>query len=150
MYRIPVGPGLERDQARFWSFVRLPNSDGCMLWSGSTDGRYGSFWLVGRKVKAHIYSYVTSYDLVPDGMVVDHVRDKGCASKRCVAPAHLEAVTQGENLLRGRHFQRSKTHCSHGHEYSEENTQIYITKEGWRNRRCRICRGGRCIDCQGS
>jgi hypothetical protein len=29
----------------------------------------------------------------------------------------------------------SRTHCAHGHEYTEENT--YFTKEGWRN--CRAC-----------
>lgn len=32
--------------------------------------------------------------------------------------------------------QRSKTHCSNGHEFTEANT--YFTKEGWRN--CRMCR----------
>lgn len=33
-----------------------------------------------------------------------------------------------------------RTHCVYGHEMTVENTQIRKTKEGWRERRCRICR----------
>lgn len=62
-------------------------------------------------------------------------------SRACVNPAHLEAVTQQENLRRGevwengaRHH-RNKTHCPHGHEYDENNTG---RRKGG-GRKCRAC-----------
>lgn len=33
--------------------------------------------------------------------------------------------------------------CPNGHEYTEENTYIYVTKEGHRERYCRLCRRDR-------
>jgi hypothetical protein len=38
----------------------------------------------------------------------------------------------------GTHHQASKTQCPSGHEYSAQNTRIYIYK-GWTYRYCRIC-----------
>lgn len=32
-----------------------------------------------------------------------------------------------------------KTHCVHGHEYTPENTIYQITKEGYKNRKCKEC-----------
>jgi HNH endonuclease len=139
----PVGPGLEKDQARFWSKVSLPNEDGCMIFAGAPRdrkrSRYGGFWVTGRTVRAHIYSYVLAYGAVPLGLVVDHVRANGCRTTLCVAPNHLEAVTQEENIRRGDTggFHRRKTHCPRWHLYDEANT--YRNPKGYR--RCRTCRG---------
>lgn len=41
--------------------------------------------------------------------------------------------------LDGADHQRAKTHCPHGHEYTEENTIVYPS-DG--RRRCRTCRRG--------
>ena len=51
-------------------------------------------------------------------------------------PDHLEPVTRGENLHRGAHRNKVKTHCPQGHEYTPENTYVW----GDRNfRQCRTC-----------
>ena len=60
----------------------------------------------------------------------------------CVNPAHLEAVTHRENVLRGAGvsaIQARKTHCKHGHEFTPENTMKVRTPSGNGGRRCRTC-----------
>jgi hypothetical protein len=122
----------EADEKRFWSKVALPNEQGCMLWSGKPDGNgYGNFHLQGRTVRAHQVSYLLAYGPVPDGLVIDHVKTRGCTSKRCVAPDHLEAVTQAENVRRA-----MKTHCKRGHPLSGSNA--YIRRDNG-IRQCRAC-----------
>lgn len=114
-----------------------------MLWLGSLrDGRYGGFWINGRNVRAHRYAYVLAYGPVPDGLVVDHVKRRGCTSTLCVAPNHLEAVTPGDNIRRGGTGARlrDKTHCPKGHPYAGPN--LYVTPKG--HRRCRTCARARC------
>jgi hypothetical protein len=71
---------------------------------------------------------------IPEGLQIDHL----CRVRECANPAHLEAVTCRENLLRGdtvTAHNANKTHCVNGHEYTPENTAI--TRDGCR--RCRIC-----------
>lgn len=109
-----------------------------MLWlKGTKDGRYGGFWLAGRTIRAHRYAYVLAYGPIPEGLVIDHDRAKGCVSTLCVAPDHLEAVTQGDNIRRGNTGarMRKKTHCPQGHPYAGEN--LRLTPKG--HRRCRSC-----------
>lgn len=133
------GPGSERDQARFYSKVALPDRQGCMLWlDAAKDGRYGGFWLNGRTIRAHRYAYTLAYGPIPDGLVIDHVRASGCVSTLCVAPLHLEAVTHAENIRRGETGARlaAKTHCPQGHPYSGDN--LYIRPGG--GRVCRECK----------
>jgi hypothetical protein len=76
---------------------------------------------------------------IPDGLTIDHVKKNGCTSKLCVKavaddhrPAHLEAVTMRENLLRAQPPPHS---CPAGHPYNETNT--YTDKKGGHH--CRIC-----------
>lgn len=124
----------ERDEARFWPKVALPNGEGCMLWTGSTDrDGYAQFFAAGRMRKAHQLSYVLAYGPIPEGLEVDHVQSRGCRNRHCVAPLHLEAVTHAENMRRAK---AAKTHCINGHDYALEN--IYVTPSGSRN--CRECR----------
>lgn len=124
----------ERDEARFWKKVALPNEQGCMLWGkGLSHDGYAQFSLGGRRVYAHRVAYELRIGSLPEGMEVDHVRSEGCTNRHCVAPHHLEAVTHAENMRRGA---AAKTHCIQGHEYTEENT--YVTPRGDRN--CRTCR----------
>lgn len=142
----------DRDEARFWSKVALPNTNGCMLWlaSRTTTGGYGCFGVAGKTRRAHRVAYELTFGPIPNGLVVDHL----CRVRHCVNPDHLEVVTQAENHRRGvphpasllssaAHLgglatgalSRAKTHCPQGHPYSEENT--YVAPKG--DRRCRAC-----------
>lgn len=111
-----------------------------MLWLRYVDPHgYPRFGLGGKSVKAYHVSYILAHGPIPDGLVIDHVRDKGCTNRHCVAPLHLEAVTQRENLLRGTGFaarNAQKTHCPQGHEYAGDN--LYVDAKG--RRYCQACR----------
>lgn len=117
---------------RFISRVRVLRSD-CWEWVGSLDDGYGSFYIDGRKRKAHIAGYLLFGGVIPEGLVLDHL----CRKRDCVNPIHLEPVTQQENVLRGNGvaaMNAQKTHCPKGHAYTAENLHIY---KGMRY--CRAC-----------
>ena len=127
-------------EERFWS--RVQKTDGCWLWTaGKNNNGYGWFKVNGKMVLAHRFSYELHIGPIPEGLVLDHVKARGCTNRTCVNPAHLEPVTIGENTRRGDsgriggERQRSKTHCLKGHEYSEKNTRI--RPDG--SRLCREC-----------
>lgn len=81
--------------------------------------------------RAHRVLYEMLVGPIPDGLVIDHL----CRNPGCVRPLHLEPVTNAENLRRGEHAGRRKTHCPQGHPYSGEN--LYVWRDG--GRRCRRC-----------
>ncbi|MFC8490724.1 HNH endonuclease signature motif containing protein [Streptomyces sp. NPDC057235] len=134
---------------RFLSHV--DQSNGHWLWTGAINPNgYGYFSLGGRagkSVTAHRAAHVLFIGPIPEGAVVDHL----CRVKRCVNPAHLEAVTQKENMRRGnasiavalsnRRRGEEMTHCRKGHEYTVENTKYEARKGNRRPSR-------RCIECQ--
>lgn len=107
----------------------------CIAWVGMTT-RHGYGWVQinhGKKVKrmmAHKFAWELTNGKVPEGLVLDHV----CRNKGCVNPAHLEPVTNAENVRRGAKF---ITHCPRGHEYTPENT--YYMKRNRTHRKCRAC-----------
>lgn len=119
---------------RFVSKFRV--SDGCWLWEAATNKGYGFFWLDGGTTSAHRVACATFDDPIPDGLVSHH----RCGNKSCVRPDHIARVTQWENLLKpdGGPARSNfvKTHCKHGHEFTEENT--YVRPTG--TRECRTCR----------
>lgn len=110
--------------------------DGCWQWIGSTDTTgYGQVRIAQKLHRAHRVVYERHVGLIPDGLTLDHL----CKNRACVNPEHLEPVSLRENILRGdspaaRHA--VKTHCVHGHEYTDANT--YRDPKGRRG--CRICR----------
>ena len=124
---------------RFWS--KVDGSYGnCWEWKGGVAGKgYGSFYLNGRRIKAHRYAYQTLVGAIPEGLEIDHL----CRNRKCVNPNHMEVVTRGENIRRGlwpdigRQYQQKKTHCPQGHPYDEENTYLRPDRSG---RECRACR----------
>jgi hypothetical protein len=135
---------LQRLVDRFWSHV--DTSGECWLWTASVTGRgYGQLgWgpPSGRLVLVHRLSYVLHVGVIPAGLTIDHVRARGCMSRRCVRPEHLEAVTTRVNLLRGTGFagrSARATHCPQGHPYDGQNT--YRDRHGWRQ--CRACHSER-------
>lgn len=121
------GPLVER----FWARVKI--ADGCWEWQGTVAPRGYGYLHVGaaKWVKAHRFSYETSVGPIPTGLVVDHL----CLNPQCVRPDHLEAVTQYENLSRSTIYNRNKTHCPRGHEYTPDNVQLDDGK-----RHCKTCR----------
>jgi len=130
----------ERDQARFWSKVALPNEQGCMLWTDYVGKKgYASFSADGQRWLVHRFSYALAYGEIPAGAVIDHVKANGCRHRHCVAPAHLEAVTGAENNRRSTSptaTNARKTRCHRGHAFDEQNT--YNDPAG--QRQCRACR----------
>lgn len=118
-----------------------PLEKGCHVWTGKPDPRsgYGRLWVdASRRAEgAHRIAYVLAYGPIPEGLEVDHL----CRVRHCVNAIHLEAVSTGENVLRGLSFQarnRVATHCIRGHEFTPENTILRSYRPGG-GRRCRQC-----------
>jgi hypothetical protein len=116
-------------------YVVAPN--GCWEWQGSLVDGYGVVCGTGPysslRIYAHRYMYERERGPIPEGLEIDHL----CRNRKCINPAHLEAVTHRENMLRGDSFSArhaKQTHCLRGHELTPEN--VY----NWRRQRhCRKC-----------
>lgn len=116
----------------------ISKSDDCWVWLGKPASTgYGQigFGYPDRTVRnAHRVVYELLVGEIPEGLQLDHL----CRNRMCVNPAHLEPVTQRENLLRGHGIpaiNAAKTHCVNGHEFTNDNTYIY----GKNSRMCKIC-----------
>lgn len=121
--------------ARFWMKVD-GGGNRCWEWTASLRNGYGQFGVrAGHVVPAHRFAYEHLVGPIPDGMVIDHL----CRNTRCVNPAHLEPVTNVENVMRGESPMARNartTHCTHGHELVGAN--LYVDPKG--RRQCRACR----------
>lgn len=140
-YQREVKKGLTRptEADRFWA--KVDKTDGCWLWIGTiAPNGYGQFRLASRGplVYAHRYAYEVCVGPIPDGLELDHVRERGCEHTNCVNPAHLEPVTGRENNRRSDSVSATnarKTHCKRGHPLSGAN--LYVRPNGYR--KCRAC-----------
>jgi hypothetical protein len=59
---------------------------------------------------------------IPDGLEVDHVWERGCRSRACFRPDHLEVVTGAENKRRAWAVRKGDA-CPSGHPRTPENTR---------------------------
>jgi hypothetical protein len=108
--------------------------DGCWQWIGGRKAAgYGQFFVDGKKVIAHRWSYLHFVGSIGDGNEIDHK----CRNRSCVNPQHLESVTLLENRRRRN---SAKTHCANGHEFTEQNTYWWTDPDGYRTRHCVTCR----------
>jgi|688.fasta_scaffold719347_2 hypothetical protein len=97
---------------RFLRQTKIPeNKNECWIFEGNGEGSgksakqgcgYGQIWFNNKKQMAHRYSYEYYKEKIPAGIQIDHM----CRVKKCVNPAHLQLVTQDENMRR-LHFARS-------------------------------------------
>ena len=132
-------------EERFWKYVQKTNS--CWLWTGSLSPQgYGQFHLNGGPKLAHRIAYEWMVGPIPNGMDLDHVLANGCTNRNCIkaisdefGPAHLEAVSRYENIIRGTAptaINARKTHCIRGHELSGSN----LINRTRKTRECKICK----------
>lgn len=121
---------------RYWSKVDQRGPDGCWPWlAAKTSTGYGNYGKAkGVNVLAHRHAYELTRGPIPEGLVIDHL----CRTRICCNPAHMEVVTNEENLRRGAGYGLAngmRDTCINGHPYTPENT--YQPPVG--ARRCREC-----------
>ena len=94
-------------------------------------GYQGDTWFT------HRLAYVAFVGPIPLDLQIDHL----CRQHACCNPAHLEAVTNRVNTLRGIGFaarNAAKVRCDKGHEFTADNTYEPPSEPG--TRYCRACR----------
>lgn len=119
---IEIGPSFKKHgpwQERFWRKVQ--KTDACWLWLACLDSAgYGRFSIVRERSYAHQLAYSELHGPIPDGLELDHVCHSNdpscpggpCVHRRCVNPAHLEAVTHRVNTLRGQGYYAKSARAS--------------------------------------
>lgn len=126
-------------------FEKVEKGPGCWEWQGPKNGPkgYGLIEIDGKKVLAHRWSYEHHKGPIEHGLYVCHE----CDNPKCVNPSHLwlgtardniqDAITKGRLIPSASNlgkYQREKTHCPRGHEYTPENTGKQA-----KGRYCLIC-----------
>lgn len=126
---------------RFWSRVERRDNSDCWQWRGRLSrAGYGYFdlprpWRTA--IPAHRIAYSLTVGSIPPGLHLDHL----CRNRTCVNPAHLEAVTPGENTRRAPSASTrnaAKETCPQGHLYDDDNTYLVNAKYGT-SRICKTC-----------
>lgn len=99
-------------------------SEACWIWPGMRNAKGYGQTTSNPKVRApngdklsclaHRRAYQLLVGPVPNGMQLDHL----CRNKACCNPAHLEVVTNAENMRRSMpHRPKLRATCKHGHAY---------------------------------
>lgn len=151
---MPIDLDRPPTQAEVTRFLRLitKTDTGCWIFQGEHSTRDGyphhrpgpgqPQWV------AHKYSYRIHKGLIEDGYQIDHVchtqavaagtceGGDDCPHRKCVNPAHLEAITASENTFRQNHANRNKGECPKGHVLEGDNLIVWADGK----RRCKACR----------
>ena len=95
---------LYADPATLWERVLRKHvthtPGGCWEFTGCLNSKGYGCTAAGRKGKTvltHRLAVIVRDGSIPQGMTVDHL----CRNRRCCNPAHLEVVTNAENIRRG-------------------------------------------------
>lgn len=130
------------DAREFWDNVdRSGGPEACWPWLRFVKPNgYGAVHFDGCTRLAHRVAYTLTRGDIPAGAVLDHTcRPPGGSEdvKRCCNPAHLEPITQAENVVRAAIQDRTqRTHCRRGHELTPEN----LWQPSPMRRECLTCR----------
>lgn len=147
----------------FWSKVAVADN-GCWYWMASRRRNdYGRFGGKDNQRASHRVAYEALVGPIPDGLQLDHLcRRTWCVNPAHLEPvtnaentrralaaraAGAPILTPPPPIFQKREpkrpprlgpklpYNKTKTHCIHGHELSGEN--LYVTPKGYRN--CRAC-----------
>ena len=134
--------------------------NGCWDWTGSLDTKGYAMIAnpdnTARAMRGHRYGYIQISGAIDEDLVLDHLCHTNadhcdlrgdCPHRRCMNPDHVEAVTQGENLMRSEYtwayINSHKTHCIWGHEFTASNTKNILGANGNWHRACKTCAAAR-------
>lgn len=114
-------------------YMKFCLAEPCWLWTKAcSQNGYGTVSWESRQWSVHRLFYTLFVGVIAPTLVVDHI----CKVRNCCNPAHLEAVTQKENVARGNlkatnqaRFARQLT-CKQGHPFDGQSS---------RQRTCSIC-----------
>jgi hypothetical protein len=132
-------PPKESDWRRFLKYSGFKDWMSCWEWKNPLDrDGYGHFHYQGKSPPAHRQIMHWICGKLPRNLVVDHVV---CNNPPCVNPLHLVPTTNWENIKRTNNVcavLANRTHCSRGHELSEDNWHPYYLKR-FGARACLAC-----------
>ena len=121
---------------RLWPRIQVGSAEECWPWTAAAQN--GGYGVIRNSEGGTSLAYRVAWELtngpVPEGLELDHL----CRNKACCNPAHLEPVTHEENMRRA-----MRTHCIHGHEFTEVNTRWQKLPNGRFSRVCLTCRAHR-------
>lgn len=131
-YRLVHAPNIIAE--RILDRIRISETTECWNFTGKLDrDGYGRMRYNGSNPRLlHRISYQAYRGNISKGLTIDHL----CRNRKCCNPEHLEAVPLLTNIKRGGNT--IKTHCTHGHEFGENNFYNYNGR-----RRCKNCESSR-------